>query len=390
MFRITTFQEILKGLPRGAFNQIVERHNGDKYSKKLRHWDQLIAMMYAQLSGTTGLRPLEIGFNHHAAHHYHLGTKAIKRSTLADANAARKDVVFTETVQMLMQTVSRSLRSDSQALLYLLDSTSITLKGREFDRWTEQNRTRNTQGVKLHVLLDRHAQVPIWHSISAANVNDVEMAAQVPLQADAMYVFDKGYCDYNWWNQIDAAGAYFVTRFKRNAALRIDAQRAIPSEATALVLEDKTVCFKHKNPGGARRNAYAKPLRCITIVRPDKDTPLVLATNDLNSAALEIALRYKVRWDIELFFKWIKQHLKIKSFFGRSENAVRIQLLTALISYLLVAIYKQTHQIKQSLWECLCMVRATLFQRPDCAPSQFRQRRQAHEEMLKRQGQLFT
>jgi IS4 transposase len=390
MYRITTFREILKGLPRGAFDQIVKRHNGDKYSKKFGHWDQLLAMIYAQLSGATGLRPLETAFNNHAAHHYHLGTQPIKRSTLADANSTRKDVVFTETVQMLMQAVSQSLRSETGQLLYLLDSSPNTLKGREFDGWTAANRTRNTQGVKLHVLLDRNAAVPVWHSISAANVNDVEMATQVPLQPAATYVFDKGYCDYNWWQQIDRVGAYFVTRFKRNAAIRTERQQAIPGDAAGTVLEDCIVRFKYKNQSGGRRNTYQNDLRRVTIVRPDKPTPLVLATNDLTSSALEIAQRYKERWDIELFFKWIKQHLKIKSFLGRSENAVRIQLLTALISYLLVAIYKKTHGLKESLWDCLCLVRATLFQRPDSAPSEFRQRRKILEEQRKRQGLLFN
>ncbi|WP_416352104.1 transposase [Undibacterium sp. 5I2] len=130
-------------------------------------------------------------------------------------------------------------------------------------------------------------------------------------------------------------------------------------------------------------------MRCITVARADKPTPLVLATNDLNSDALTIARRYKERWDIELFFKWIKQHLKIKQFFGRTENAVRIQILTALISYLLVALYKQTHGLKQSLWECLCVIRATLFQRQDLEISQYRKRRREVEEMARLQLGLF-
>jgi IS4 transposase len=383
----------MKGLPRSDFDRIVARHDGNKYSKKFRQWDHLLAMVYAQLSGTTGLRPLETAFNGHGLHHYHLGTQALKRSTLADANGNRKDSVFADTVELLMGTVAGALRKESQEikqLLYLLDSSSITLKGREFERWTAANKTRNTQGIKLHVLLDRHAQVPVWQTISAANVNDVEKAAEVPLQQGAIYVFDKGYCDYNWWHQIAGAGAYFVTRFKRNAALCQEEQAAIPADAAGVVLEDKTVRFKNKHPGGKRRNDYDRPLRCVTIARPDKATPLVLATNDLTSSALEIGQRYKQRWDIELFFKWIKQHLKVKGFFGRSENAVRIQLLTALISYLLVAIYKLKHKLKESLWDCLCLIRATLFQRPDCRPPDFRRRQAELNEMLSKQRPLFV
>lgn len=380
----------MKGLPRGVFDRIVKKHNADKYCKSFRHWDHLVAMTYAQLSGTSGLRPLVTGFNSHVAHHYHLGTGCLKRSTLADANETRKETVFAATVEWLMQQVSRPLRQHSAQMLYLLDSTSITLKGREFDRWTLSNRTRNTQGVKLHVLYAAQEQAPVWQSISAANVNDVEKADAVPLQEGAMYVFDKGYCDYNWWHRIDTVGARFVTRFKRTAGLTIEQERAIPAAAAGVVLEDRIVRFKYKHQGGKRINQYDKPLRSITIARADKPTPLVLATNDMTSPALEIAQRYKERWEIELFFKWIKQHLKIKKFFGRTENAVRIQLLTALISYLLVALYKQTHGLKQSLWNCLCLVRATLFQRPEIEASRYRKRRMQSEQMARMQLGLFA
>lgn len=143
------------------------------------------------------------------------------------------------------------------------------------------------------------------------------------------------------------------------------------------------------SPPGGKINQYTKPLRCITIARPDKTTPLVLATNDLDSPALEIAQRYKERWGIELFFKWIKQHLKIKKFLGRSENAVRIQVLTALISYLLVVLYKQRHALKATLWECLSLLRATLFQRPEIEASRYRKLRERQRELAQRQLRLI-
>lgn len=390
MFRISNFQQLMKGLPRGTFDRLVKRRNADKYCKRFGHWDHLIAMLYAQLSGTTGLRPLEIGFNSHVGHHHHLGTSAIKRSTLADANENRSDAVFSDTAAWLMGKVSRQLRQESKELMYLLDSTSLTLKGREFDHWTLQNRTRNTQGMKLHVLYDAHNEVPAWHSLSAANVNDVERAAAVPLAAGALYVFDKGYNDYNWWNSIDAAGARFVTRFKRNASIDAVRQSDIPDDAQGIVLADELVSFKNKRPGGHRINLYhGKQLRRVTVARPDKATPIVLATNDFESSALEIAQRYKERWGIELFFKWIKQHLRIKQFLGRSENAVRIQILTALIGYLLVALFREANGLKQSLWECLCFVRATLFQRPESEESIYRRRRQEAQLAAEKQGCLF-
>lgn len=389
MFRITTFHEILKGLPRGAFDQLVKKHNADKYSKKFGHWDQLIAMMYAQLSGTSGLRPLQTAFNSHVAHHYHLGTAPIKRTTLADANEKRADTVFSETAAWLMRQVSGQLRKESKDLMFLLDSTSITLKGREFDRWTTGSRTRNTQGIKLHVLLESLSQAPAWHQFSPANVNDVSSVGGIALQAGALYVFDKGYCDYNWWHCIETKGARFVTRFKKNASITVIEQRNVVDEARNVVLEDCIVQFKNKNPGAGRRNHYRQPLRRVTILRPGKPTPLILATNDLTMSAAEIARCYKDRWAIELFFKWIKQHLKIKKFLGRTENAVRIQILTALISYLLVALYKQRHGLAQTLWECLCLIRATLFQRPEAEESRHRKRQDDAVKLAQIQPVLF-
>jgi IS4 transposase len=388
MFSITTFNELLKGLPRAKFDQAVKRGNADKYTKKFRHWDHLVAMMYGQLSDAPGLRALETGFNSHCSHHYHLGTGVIKRTTLADANARRSDGVFSDVANWLMGQVSRRHRGDGDDLMYLLDSTSLTLKGREFDQWAQENQTRNTQGIKVHVLLDATTHAPHWTSFSAANVNDVEKAWSVPLVPGALYVFDKGYCDYAWWNAICQAGAFFVTRFKRNAGLRVIEQRAIPADAAQVVLSDEMVRIKHKRPGG-RNNPCEVLLRRVTIARPDKDTPLVLATNDLKSTALEIAQRYKERWGIELFFKWIKQHLQIKKFLGRSENAVKIQVLTALISYLLVALYKQRHASTMSLWECLVLIRATLFQRPATQASLYRKRRRDAELIALRQPSLI-
>ncbi|MBC7482768.1 MAG: IS4 family transposase, partial [Rhizobacter sp.] len=295
----------MKGLPRSTFDRVVEKHNADKYCKSFRHWDQLIAMLYVQLSGTTGLRPLQTAFNSHEAHLYHLGTTPIKRSTLADANEKRPDTVFSEIATSLMGQISGRLSQESKELMFLLDSTSVTLKGREFDRWTAHNSTRNTQGIKLHVLLESASQTPSWTRFSAANVNDVELAAQVPLQEGAIYVFDKGYCDYNWWHSIGSAGARFVTRFKYNAGLTVLEDRAIAVEDQDVVLHDQLVKFKRKTPGGKRVNKhFDRPLRRVTVVRPDKATPLILATNDLHASAKEIAQRYKERWAIELFFKW--------------------------------------------------------------------------------------
>ena len=390
MFRISRLHEIMKALPRGTFERIVDRHQADKHSKGFGCWDQLVAMVYAQLSGASSLRVLEAGFNSQGTHHYHLGTAPLRRSTLADANGKRKAEVFTEAARLLIAQAQRRLRREGEELLYLLDSTSITLKGPGFDAWTLDNRTRNTQGIKLHVLYDAALQAPIQHSLTPPNVNDIDAGAKLPLEPGAVYVFDKGYCDYNWWNRIDTNEALFVTRFKRNAALTVERALSVPAEDAEVVLKDEIVRFANRHPRGGRKNPYDRPLRRVTVARPDHDQPLVLATNDLVSPASTIARRYKDRWGIELFFKWLKQHLKIKRFLGRTENAVRIQILTALIAYLLLALYRKVRGFTGSLWSLLAEVRATLFQRPGIESVLYRRRRNALIEIASRQAGLFA
>jgi len=387
MSTITTFREVLKGLPRAVFNRCVERHHAAKGCKRFFPWDHLLVMVFAQLSGASSLRTLELGFNSHGMHHRWLKTGPVHKSTLSDASESRSAAVFNDTAAWLMTKVSRKLRKEARAMMCLLDSTSITLKGPGFDSWTLENRNRNTQGLKLHVLLDASSQVPLWHDFSAPNVNDVTQAWQVPLQAETLYVFDKGYCDYNWWAEIDAVGSRFVTRSKSNAGIESVRQLPIPAQAKGVVLSDELIRFKYTHLGKQRLNHYEKMLRRVTIDRPDKDSPLVLVTNDFDSSALEIGQFYKTRWDIELFFKWVKQHLKIKSFLGRSCNAVHIQIVTALISYLLVAVYKDSYRIAYSLWHCLSLVRATLFEPPvtDLKPTRTRPK-PAGAQALPQQG----
>jgi IS4 transposase len=381
MFSISNFQQLMKGLPRAMLDKFIKHRNADKYLKKFRTRDHLTVMLFAQLIGAEGLRPLRERFNCHASHHYHLGTSKLACSTLADANENRSDAVFSDIALWLMNNVSNRVRKRGKELLYLLDSTSLTLKGREFDRWTAQNSNRFTQGIKLHVLYDAHTEAPVWHRFSAPNVNDVDIALEVPIQPNARYVFDKGYTNYNWWNTIDEAKAHFVTRFKYNASVNVIETLEVPEEARGEVISDELVTFKHKRPGGKRINSYyGKTLRRITVVRPDKSRPLIIATNDLTSSAREIAQQYKERWGIELFFKWIKQHLKIKQFLGRSENAVRIQVLTALISYLLVLLSHQESGTTSSLWLYFCQISASLFQRPSV--NEFERRRQENDQSL--------
>lgn len=390
MFSISRLRTVMKEIPRQVFDAEVRAQGSDRYSKRLNSWSQLVAMVYAQLSGAPSLRVMEAGYNSQAAHHYHLGTGAVRRSTLADANRTRSDAPFAAVARALTTQVHRKLRHDGEQLLYLLDATSFTLKGRGFDDWTVENRTARTQGLKLHLLYDFGREAPAYHGLSAANVNDVTAAGAVPIEAGACYVFDKGYCDYNWWAAIDAKGATFVTRFKRNAAINVAETRALNPADAVTILADEIVRFRHKTPRGGKQNRYAKPLRRIRVARPDNPAALVLATNDLETPAATIAERYRQRWQIELFFKWIKQHLKIKRWLGRSENAVKIQILCALIAYLLLVLYRRAQGLTTSLWMLLGELRGTLFQRPATDAYVYRRRRQRQIELRSRQTVLFA
>lgn len=390
MFRISRFHDLLKALPRGVFERLVNQQGTDRHSRCFSSWDHLVAMLYAHLSGAGSLRELEASFNSQSNHHYHLGTAAIRRSTLAEANGRRSSEVFAQVAQYLMGGASRQQRREGQELLYLLDSTSITLKGSGFDDWTLSDRTRRTQGIKVHVQYAEHSAAAVDCRFSAANVNDIEVGKRLDIEPHATYVFDKGYCDYNWWARLDKGKARFVTRFKYNAGLKVLASRDLLAEEQGVIVQDEYVRFAHRHPGGKRINHYEKPLRRIVVQRLEHDRPLILATNDLESPAASIAELYCRRWQIELFFKWIKQHLKIKRFLGRSENAVRIQILCALISYLLLSIHRTLTGEKKSLWMHMVALRSTLLQRPGIEVEHYRQRQARKQEIEQRQGQLFS
>ena len=388
MFSINRFGQVLKALPRGAFERAVKEHRTDRHSKGFGSWQHLVVMVCGQLSGTGSLRQLEASYNQHAGGHYHLGAGPIKRSTLADANARRNPEVFADTVRALMAQAGRSLRGKREQLLYLLDSTSVPLVGRYLPAGTHMSRHGN-HGMKLHVVYDAITCAPVYQSITPANVNDIDEGKKISIQAGATYVFDKGYCNYNWWHSINEKKARWVSRFKRDAALKEHESCPIQDADVGVILSDTVVSFRHKRPRGGHVNLYSGKLRRIEVAR-ENDTPLVLATNDLLSPASEIARLYKDRWQIELFFKWIKQHLQVKRFLGTSENAVRIQLLIALIVYLLVSLHKATTGFSSSLWMLLAELRAGLFQRPATDQSWWQRRTRRMQQIAAVQPELFT
>lgn len=378
MQSISRFQDVLRLLPRGAFDKAVTKYRADRYCKTFDCWDHLVAMVYAQLSGMSSLRDITTGFNAQSNHHYHLGTGELKRSTLADANTRRDWRVFGDTANALLSSVGRRVRQQCRDLLFLVDSTTITLKGRGYDEWAASTRVRSTQGLKMHVQYNDGLQAPAWFSVTATNVNDLTAALGMPVFSGATYVFDKAYYDFNWWRDIDAKGARFVSRFKTTVSQQVLEDRPIDPSLSDTILKDQVVRFANPRPSAGRRNHYVQPLRRVEVSRPGQP-PLVFATNDLTSAPEQIAAIYKERWGVELFFKWIKQNLNIKAFCAHSQNAVKIQVMTALITYLLLVLYRRTQGPAVPLKEQLTELRAALFEAADRAQETARKRRRRRE-----------
>jgi putative transposase len=336
----SSFARLLEPLDRRAIARAVAAHDGDRgVGQGANAWTcerHLKSLLFAQFAGLKSLREIVEGWGGQRASFYHLNLRAPCRSTLADANAARPAAVFRDIAQALIPVAAR-LQRDGEALIRLLDSTPLALKGEGF-AWAEAS--ARIRGLKLHLLYDPRQPRPVWFAVTSAKVEDVVAARAVPLEPGATSVFDKGYTDYRWWSAIRAAGAFFVTRRKRNAHCRDISHQAAEGED---ILADRRLKIGHRRPrGGAPENPlWDVSLREIVVARSGKE-PLYLLTNDPDRPAAEIARLYKERWEIELLFKWLKQNLKIRSFWGRSENAVRIQIYVALIAFMLLRILHQT------------------------------------------------
>lgn len=329
-FADSIFASLLKPIDRRQFQKIVDGHDGDAYDKSFRSWDHLVALIYAQLAGVQSLRALESGFNANSQHHYHLGTAEFSRSTLSDANARRPAGIFAQLFATLAASADRKTRREGAEMVRLIDSSPVPLG--KLCKWTTWN--GRIRGMKLHVVYDPLADVPSCVEVTPANINDVEVGARTPITAGTTYVFDKGYCRFDWWKKINDCGAFFVTRAKVNMRLRASRRRPLRKRKGDgfKVLADDEVVLASK--GNAR---LPMPLRRIKI-RRDNGGVITLITNDLQRSAVEIAALYKSRWQIELLFRWIKQHLDIRKFLGVNENAVRLQVLAAMIAYLLLRI----------------------------------------------------
>jgi putative transposase len=355
----SVFGQLLKPISRRRFGLAVERYDADAYDKSFKSWDHLVSLIYAQLGGLDSLRALEAAWNAHSHHHYHLGGAPLRRSTLSDANARRPVGLFAETFAALSALADRTLKREGDEMLRLIDSTPIPLDA--LMDWTDWN--GRTKGLKLHVVYDPQKDCPLRISITPSTVNDILVGEDVAIEPGATYVFDKGYCNYAWWTKIAAAGSLFVTRPKSNAAHRI-VRRRTPRQTQGdgfLVRADAEV--ELATQGRAKLNV---PLRRIKIKRENGGL-LTIITNDLKRSPVEIAALYKARWQIELMFRWIKQHLKLKKFLGRSENSVRLQIIAAMIAYLLLRIAARQSRLAMPAIRLAELVSRSLFVRKSLA-----------------------
>ena len=337
-FTPSILTSLLKPIDRRQFAAIVERFNGDAYDKSFTSWDHLVALIYAQLGRTNSLRALITGFNASANHHYHLDTARLFRSTLSDANARRPVAVFGTTFAMLAGMADRQTRRDGDEMIRIIDSSPIPLG--KICSWATWN--GRIRGMKMHIVYDPKADVPRSVEITGATVNDVEIGRQTAIEKGATYVFDKGYCRFDWWAQINDKKAFFVTRLKTCTRLRATKTRYIRKLIGDgfRIRDDAEVKLASKGD-----SKLAIPLRRIRF-KCDNGQTITLITNDLKRSAIDIADLYKARWQIELLFRWIKQHLDIRKFLGTNDNAIRLQIIAAMIAYLLLRIAARLNHVK--------------------------------------------
>jgi hypothetical protein len=354
----TVLNEMLNLLPRHQFETLVRNNSGDRYVKRFNCWHQLVAMLYAQSSGKQSLRDIQQGLQANPARLYHLGLPAIKRSTLSDANSKRSHKIFEGLFYKLLdrcQDVTPKHRFKFKNPLHSLDATTIDLCLSVFP-WARFRQAKG--GIKLHCDLNHAGMIPEFIRVTDAKQHEITVAKKfLPLTPDSIYCMDKGYIDFGWFRRIQEAKAFFVTRAKDNLNATVIGQH---SEANKKgVLADDLVELQ----GFYSSQHYPHPLRLIRYYDAETDKELVFLTNNMRLAPYTIAQIYKARWQIEIFFKWIKQNLKIKTFLGSSENAVLTQIWVAMCYYLLLAFIKFQTNYKHSLFYLHRVIRETLLAR---------------------------
>jgi DDE family transposase/uncharacterized protein DUF4372 len=354
------FHGLLKHVPWAMFDRLVDEHNGDWDGRVIRSKGHLIAMLYGQFAGARGLREIEASLQSHASKLYHLGGCTVSRSALSTANAKRPVEVFTGLLSILMAQLQAGYRRKIGDCVRLIDSTSVQLSSLS-GNWATFS--TGVCGAKAHIIYDPDADQPLYLMVTPSNVNDITAAKQMPIEAGATYVFDLGYYDYGWWAALDQAACRVVTRLKSNTPFAIVEERPVPPASS--ILSDRTG-YLPKRLAASRQNPMSKLVREVRVMI-ETGKVLRIFTNDLTASAQDIADLYKRRWAIELFFRWVKQTLKITHFLGTSENAVRIQITVALIAFLLLRLAHDANKTVASPLTFARLIRTNLMLRRQIA-----------------------
>lgn len=353
------FAQIMTHIPRRAFTACVDRYHGERYVKDFSCRDQFFAMAFGQLAYRESLRDVVVCLSSHRPKLYHLGFRHhVTKTTLARANEKRDWRIYRDLANILVTEAhilyadEPTIAEDIDGACYALDSTSIELCLSLFP-WAPYVPTK--AAIKLHMVMDIRGSIPTFFNMTSGNVHDVHFLDEVAFSPGAFYMMDRGYLDFERLHRIHTTGAFFVTRAKDTT--RFARRYSRPITKSTGVRSDQTIILT----GVRTSKTYPDTLRRITYHDAETDQRYVFLTNNTTVSAQSIALLYKNRWQVELFFKWIKQHLKIKTFWGRSENAVRTQICIALCSYLLVAILKKKLHLKRSIYEILQIASVSLF-----------------------------
>lgn len=348
------FAQLASFLNRSKFNRIVTKYHGDKYVKHFTCWNQLLALMFGQLSNRESLRDLVIALDAHQPKCYHLGMgKNVSRSSLARANQDRDYHIFEEYAYYLVNRARETRSTNIFELggnVYAFDSTTIDLCLSVF--WWAKFRRRKG-GIKVHTLYDVETQIPAFFHITEASVHDSKAMKEIPYESGSYYIFDRAYNNFKMLYKIHQIGAYFVIRAKANLQYKtIKWKRRLPRN----VLSDLTIGLTGFYP----KQYYPGALRLVRYWDEQQEREFVFLTNATHISALQVADLYKNRWQVELFFKWLKQHLKIKKFWGTTENAVRIQVYAAICTYCLVAFVQHDMKLNRSTYEVLQILSISL------------------------------
>lgn len=348
------FAQLVQFLDRSRFNRIVTKYQGDKYIKSFSCWNQLLVMMFGQLAKSESLRDLTVALEAHWRKLYHLGMgKSVTRSNLSKTNEQRDYRIFEDYAYRLVDE-ARSVNTEKvfgpDGHIYAFDSTTIDLCLEVFE-WAKFRKHKG--GIKVHTLYDIEAQLPTFFHITPAATNDMKAMPEIPYEKSAYYIFDRGYNDFANLYKIEQIEATFVVRAKKSLKFKqISWKRRLPKN----ILSDSTICFVVYKSS----KDYPLSLRRVVYYDEEQGREFVFLTNNFVLPALMVAELYRSRWQIELFFKWLKQHLKIKKFWGTSENAVRIQIYCAIITYCLMVIAKCRMKIERSVYEILQIIGISL------------------------------